>query len=172
MWLNNGEKCTLKSTRFVTACFIMSFIAYHEHSKLSTPTIARWVNTNASRVRQIVASLVKAGLLQSTLGGKGGVKVARDPKTIRLIEIFDAVAEQEAMLFSIENPFSDWKDRCRVHEVLTDIRSELGDEFRQKLSVTMLSALYYEPPAKEANASAKGARRRNSPKSSSLKGAA
>ena len=45
----------MKSTKFVTACYILSFVAYHRPALLTTPTIARWVNTNASRVRQIVA---------------------------------------------------------------------------------------------------------------------
>jgi Rrf2 family protein len=132
----------VKSTRFVTACFIMSFIAYHRKDKLSTPTIARWVETNPSRVRQIVASLVRAGLVVSKVGNSGGVAIARNPKLISLKDIYEAVAEQEAVLFSVENPFSAWKDRCNVYEVLTKFRGDLSLDFQKKLSKIMLSDLY------------------------------
>jgi DNA-binding IscR family transcriptional regulator len=137
----------LKSIKFVTACYILSFVAYHGAEKLSTPTIARWVNTNASRVRQIVSMLVRAGLLESTLGGSGGVIMGRDPETIRLLDVFNAVAEQELEFFSIDNPFSDWKDRCLVHSVLTTMRGELERDFRAKLAATSVSSLY-APPTK------------------------
>jgi Rrf2 family protein len=136
------QETTVKSTRFVTACFIMSFIAYHRKDKLSTPTIARWVETNPSRVRQIVASLVRAGLVVSKVGNSGGVAIARNPKLISLKDIYEAVAEQEAVLFSVENPFSAWKDRCNVYEVLTKFRGELSLDFQKKLSKIMLSDLY------------------------------
>jgi Rrf2 family protein len=150
----------LKSIKFVTACYILSFVAYHGSEKLTTPTIARWVNTNASRVRQIVSTLVRAGLLESTLGGSGGVIMGRDPATISLLDVFNAVAEQELEFFSIENPFSDWKDRCLVHSVLTTMRSELERDFRSKLAATPVSSLYAPPGQKPATATGSARRAR------------
>jgi Rrf2 family protein len=135
----------MKSTKFVTACYILSFVAYHGPDMISTQTIARWVNVNASRVRQIVARLVRAGLLSSTRGGEGGVVVGRDPHGITLLDVYDAVDEQEMALFSVENPFSDWKDRCRVHSVLTTMRGELERDFRKRLSETLMTSLYAPP---------------------------
>lgn len=135
----------MKSTKFVTACYILSFVAYHASEKLSTPVIARWVSTNESRVRQIVSMLVQAGLLTSTLGGKGGINIGKDPAKITLLDVYDAVAEQEIELFSVENPFSDWKDRCRVHSVLTGMHSKLERDFRATLAATPVSSLYAQP---------------------------
>lgn len=147
----------MKSTKFVTACYILSFVAYHGPDLISTPTIARWVNTNASRVRQIVARLVRAGLLASARGGEGGVVIGRDPASISLLDIYDAVAEPELSLFSVDNPFSDWKDRCRVHSVLTMMHGELERDFRRKLADTHLDQLY-APPAAQAVAAVAAAR--------------
>jgi len=145
----------VKSTKFVTACYILSFVAYHGPDMISTQTIARWVNVNASRVRQIVARLVRAGLLASTRGGDGGVVIGRDPAVITLLDVFDAVAEQDMALFSVENPFSDWKDRCRVHSVLTSMRGELERDFRERLSRTLVTSLYAPPAAPEKTVAAK-----------------
>lgn len=132
----------MKSTKFVSACYILSFVAYHGPDMISTQTIAKWVNINPSRVRQIVARLVRAGMLSSARGGEGGVVIGRDPASISLLDIFDAVEEQEMDLFSVENPFSEWKDRCRVHSVLTMMRGEMERDFRIKLASTTLSKLY------------------------------
>ena len=118
-------KRSVKSTKFATACYILSFVSYHGPDMIATQTIARWVNVNASRVRQIVARLVRAGLLASTRGGEGGVVLGRHASTISLLDIFDAVAEHEVELFSADNPFSAWQDRCRVHSVLTTMQGEL-----------------------------------------------
>jgi Rrf2 family protein len=145
----------VKSTKFVTACYILSFVAYHGPDMISTQTIARWVNVNASRVRQIVARLVRAGLLASTRGGDGGVVIGRNPAVITLLDVFDAVAEQDMTLFSVENPFSDWKDRCRVHSVLTSMRGELEREFRERLSRTLVTSLYAQPVVPHKTTTAK-----------------
>lgn len=145
----------MKSTKFVTACYILSFVAYHGPDMISTQTIARWVNVNASRVRQIVARLVRAGLLASTRGGDGGVVIGRDAAVITLLDVFDAVAEQDMALFSVENPFSDWKDRCRVHSVLTAMRGELERDFRERLSRTLVTSLYAPPTVLAKTARAK-----------------
>ncbi len=162
----------MKSTKFVTACYILSFVAYHGPDMISTQTIARWVNVNASRVRQIVARLVRAGLLASTRGGDGGVVIGRDPAVITLLDVFDAVAEQDMALFSVENPFSDWKDRCRVHSVLTSMRGELERDFRERLSRTLVTSLYAPPPAPSEAAPAKTAARKTAPTPSAAKSAA
>ena len=142
----------MKSTKFTTACYILSFVAYHGPDRISTPTIARWVNTNASRVRQIVARLVRAGLLASARGGEGGVVIGRDPSTITLLDVFDAVGEPTLTLFSVDNPFSDWKDRCRVHSVLTMMHGELELDFRRKLAKKCVNDLYAPPPTHAAQA--------------------
>ena len=140
-------KRSVKSTKFATACYILSFVSYHGPDMIATQTIAGWVNVNASRVRQIVARLVRAGLLASTRGGEGGVVLGRHASTISLLDIFDAVAEHEVELFSVDNPFSAWKDRCRVHSVLTMMQGELARDFRTRLAETRLSSLHARPTA-------------------------
>ena len=137
----------MKSTKFATACYILSFVSYHGPGMIATQTIARWVNVNASRVRQIVARLVRAGLLASTRGGEGGVVLGRHASTITLLDIFDAVAEHEVELFAVDNPFSAWQDRCRVHSVLTTMQGELVRDFRTRLAETLLSSLHARPTA-------------------------
>lgn len=132
----------MNSTKFVTACYILSFVSFHDEKQLSSRTIAKWVNINPSRARQLISRLVQAGLLVSTRGGKGGVSIARPPSAISLLDVFQAVAEPDVELFSIENPFSEWKDRCYVHHVLGSLREEMDRDFRNRLAAIKVSSLY------------------------------
>jgi DNA-binding IscR family transcriptional regulator len=89
----------VKSTKLVTACYIMSFIGAHQPRMLATATIAKWVDTHAARARQIVAPRVKAGLFDATRGGGGGVKLARRPNDITLLDIDDASTTPRCRFF-------------------------------------------------------------------------
>ncbi|WP_224031468.1 Rrf2 family transcriptional regulator [Paraburkholderia caribensis] len=66
----------------MTACYIVSFIGAHSPRLLSTATIAKWVDTHAARARQIVSLLVKAGPLDSSRGGGGGIRLAKPAHSI------------------------------------------------------------------------------------------
>jgi Rrf2 family protein len=133
---------TLKSTKFTTACYIMSFIGAHNPQMLSTATIAKWVDTHAARARQIVALLVKAGLLDSSRGGGGGVRLAKSPDSITLLDIYDAVGESEMFQFSVENPFSKWADHCNVHNVLQQMRGTIEEQTRREFRKIKLSEVF------------------------------
>jgi len=149
----------VKSIKFVTACYIMSFVGSHTPRMMATTTIAKWVKTNPSRVRQIVAELVKAGLLESTRGGGGGVMLARSAENISLLDIYQAVGDEELPLFAIEDPFSEWADHCQVHDVLTDLRSRIDHNARASLASIKLSSVFVPWDEAEMAAAQKAAKR-------------
>ncbi|WP_207004944.1 RrF2 family transcriptional regulator [Trinickia mobilis] len=132
----------MKSTKFVTACYIMSFIGAHHPRLLSTATIAKWVNTHAARARQIVSLLVKAELLESSRGGGGGVRLAKSANAITLLDIYDAVGDSEMFQFSIDNPFSQWADHCGVHDVLQNMRGSIEEQARREFRKIRLSQVF------------------------------
>jgi Rrf2 family protein len=132
----------MKSTKFVTACYIMSFIGAHNPRLLSTATVAKWVNTHAARARQIVSLLVKAGLLESSRGGGGGVRLAKSANAITLLDIYDAVGDVEMLQFSIENPFSQWADHCSVHDALQNMRGTIEEQARREFRKIKLSQVF------------------------------
>ena len=132
----------MKSTKFVTACYIMSFIGAHHPRLLATATIAKWVDTHAARARQIVSQLVKAGLLDSSRGGGGGVRLAKSADAITLLDIYDAVGDTEMFLFSVDNPFSKWADHCSVHDVLQGMRGTIEEQTRREFRKIRLSDVF------------------------------
>jgi Rrf2 family protein len=120
----------------------MSFVGAHQPRMLATATIAKWVDTHAARARQIVALLVKAGLLDATRGGGGGVMLAKSAQRITLLDIYNAVGDSEMLFFSVENPFSKWADHCSVHETLSVLRSDIEAQARKKLATVRLSDVF------------------------------
>jgi Rrf2 family protein len=132
----------VKSTKFVTACYIMSFVGANQPRMLGTATIAKWVDTHAARARQIVAALVKAGLLSATRGGGGGVRLGRSAESITLLDIYNAVGDNEMLFFSVQNPFSRWADHCSVHSTLSILRRDIEAGAREKLGTVRLADVF------------------------------
>ncbi|WP_413710643.1 Rrf2 family transcriptional regulator [Rhizobium sp. Rhizsp82] len=81
------------NTRFPTALQIVVTVATNEAAGIRTtsPSLADGLNTNASFVRKIVATLCKAALLSTSGGVSGGIRLARSAQSICLLDIHGAV---------------------------------------------------------------------------------
>lgn len=122
-----------QSTRLITASYILSFVAANAPQKLRTETIAKWVKTHPTRVRNLVSQMVKADILKSYRGAKGGLTLARPANEITLREVYDAVQESSLIAEKIDNPFSGMEDHCKVFEVFTHLFAMLENNMRLDL---------------------------------------
>ena len=82
------------SSRFAVAVHILTFLARDRKYAHRSEEIAASICTNPSVVRRILGDLARAGLTSSLLGKGGGALLARGPKKITLLEIFNAVEDQ------------------------------------------------------------------------------
>lgn len=55
-----------------------------------SPAIARALGFSYNHFAKVVQRLVRARLLETERGPKGGIRLARDPRRISLLEIYDA----------------------------------------------------------------------------------
>lgn len=131
-----------RSTRLITASYIISFVAANAPKRLRTDTIAKWVKTHPTRVRHLVSQLVKAGILTSYRGSMGGLALGRKPSEITLKDIYDAVQDSPLVAEGIDNPFSGWQDHCKVHGVFTDLFANLELNIRSELEQVTLEQMY------------------------------
>lgn len=122
-----------QSTRLITASYILSFVAANAPQRLSSDTIAKWVKTHPTRVRNLVSQLVKADILISYRGSNGGLTLARDPKDINLLQVYDAVQDSPLIAEKLENPFTGFEDHCKVFEVFTELFTLLENNVRLNL---------------------------------------
>ena len=56
----------------------------------SSPALAKELGFSYHYFAKVVQRLVRAGLLETERGPKGGIRLARDPKTIRVLEVYEA----------------------------------------------------------------------------------
>jgi Rrf2 family protein len=73
----------------------------HGREDFTSSMLAQSVNTSPSFIRRVLAKLSKANLIETTTGKTGKTKLARDPASISLLEIYRAVGAP--MAFAIHD---------------------------------------------------------------------
>jgi Rrf2 family protein len=89
------------NTQFPIAVHIMAGLAFECDKDITSGSLATSVNTSPSFVRRTLAKLSKAGLVETATGKAGSCWLAKDAKTISLLDIYEAVDAPRA--FSIHN---------------------------------------------------------------------
>ncbi len=94
--------------RFAISIHALTLLASSK-DPLTSNAIAQSVNTNPVVVRRTMANLREHGLVESRPGTHGGWKLLREPRQIRLCEVYRSL-EPEAILAIHANP----DKYCRV----------------------------------------------------------
>jgi Rrf2 family protein len=131
-----------RSTRLITASYILSFVAANSPKRLRTETIAKWVQTHPTRIRHLVSQLVKADILISYRGKHGGLTLGRSPNQITLKDVYDAVQDSPLITERIDDPFSGWDEHCKVFSVFTALFENLESNIRTDLERITLDMLF------------------------------
>ena len=66
------------------------WIADNDRTFRPSPEIAKNLGFSYNHFAKVVQRLVRAGLLQTERGPKGGIRLARAPKAITMLEIYEA----------------------------------------------------------------------------------
>ncbi len=106
------------SSRLPVAVHILLAIVEFEGKEKTTSTfLAGSVNINPVIIRNTLGQLKTAGLV-TVKAGEGGASLAKDPKDITLMDIFNAVEKKEALFHFHENPNPECPVGKNVHAVL------------------------------------------------------
>lgn len=106
------------SSRLPIAVHILLAIAEFDGREKTTSTfLAGSVNVNPVIIRNTLGQLKAAGLV-TVKAGEGGSALAREPKDITLLDVFDAVEKDEALFHFHENPNPECPVGKSVHAVL------------------------------------------------------
>jgi Rrf2 family protein len=114
-----------QSTKLASAAYIMAYVARHEPEHVTTESIARILKDHPARVRQIVSTLVKAGLMKSLRGAAGGIVLARPASKINFGQIYDAIGEKSPLSLVMRNDDPGRHYACNVHAVLSRVYSDI-----------------------------------------------
>ena len=84
------------NTQFAIAVHLMAGLANNCGQDVKSGSLAMSVNTSPSFVRRILSKLSKAGLVETATGKAGSCWLARDAKSISLLDIYLAVDAPKA----------------------------------------------------------------------------
>ena len=126
------------SSRLPVAVHILLAIVEFEGKEKTTSTfLAGSVNVNPVIIRNTLGQLKAAGLV-TVKAGEGGASLAKEPKDITLLDIFDAVEKEEALFHFHENHNPECPVGKNVHAVLDNKLFAIQEVMREKMkSVTL-----------------------------------
>ncbi|HEX8494342.1 MAG TPA: Rrf2 family transcriptional regulator [Pyrinomonadaceae bacterium] len=114
------------SSRFAVAIHVLTLMARAGDEPLKSEQVAKSVNTNPVVIRRLLCALARAQLVTSQTGAAGGSKLARPPRRITLLEVYEAIGAGE--IFSLHRQPPD--RRCfvgmNIETVLGGVLEEVG----------------------------------------------
>lgn len=119
--------------RFPTALQMMLSLAFARAEgveRLSSAQLAEGVDSNPTFVRRLLAPLIQAGLVHSTMGRDGGVSLSMDAGAITLAEIYKATMGEKQLWAGR----SDIPHRCLVSCNVERFFENLAVEVDQSVS--------------------------------------
>ncbi len=129
------------STKLSVSLHILSVIALSNGTPVTSDYIASSIHTNPALVRRLMSRMKKANLIDSCTG-KGATSLHRPPEEIRLLDVFQAV-EDEQHLFDIHhhsNP--ECPVGAKIEQALKAVYGQIEEATWEKLaSVTLANLL-------------------------------
>jgi Rrf2 family protein len=81
----------LSNSQFSMAIHVLTVLAYRDGEVIGSDDLAVGVGTNPSFLRSLIGRLRAAGLVETQQGKGGGTVLARDPASINLSDVYQAV---------------------------------------------------------------------------------
>ena len=122
------------STRFAVAAHILAFLAADRETAQPSEAVAASIRTNPAVVRRLLGELSRAGLTRSQLGKGGGARLAKGPKKITLLEIFQAVEEPGLVAMHRAAPSDGCVIGRNIQGALQEVTAEAEKAFFQVLA--------------------------------------
>jgi Rrf2 family protein len=111
----------MSNTHFAIAIHALTLLAMEQGRPLPATQIAASVNTHPVFLRRVLAPLQAAGIVESSRGISGGVRLLRSPDKISLREVFDAVGKGAHLLETHPDPHPDCPVGGHIEGVLTPL---------------------------------------------------
>lgn len=96
---------------------LLAIVEFEDKEKTTSTFLAGSVNINPVIIRNTLGQLKTAGLV-TVKAGEGGASLAKKPKNITLMDVFNAVEKEEMLFHFHENPNPECPVGKNVHAVL------------------------------------------------------
>lgn len=116
---------------------LLAIVEFEGKEKTTSVFLAGSVNVNPVIIRNTLGQLKAAGLV-AIKAGEGGASLAKEPKDITLMDVFDAVEKEEALFHFHENPNPECPVGKNVHAVLDRRLFAIQEAMRKQMeSITL-----------------------------------
>jgi Rrf2 family protein len=122
------------NSQFSMAVHILTMLATSHGENVKSECLAGSVNTNAVVIRRVLSHLGHANLVVSQTGAFGGTRLAKEPKDIRLDDIYKAVSCGEVFALHPKGANQDCPVGRSVEAMLCNLQKEIDRTVGQKLS--------------------------------------
>jgi len=122
------------NSRFSIAVHVLTMLAQSRDERLNSDCIARSVNTNPVVIRRLLCGLRTANLVASQVGASGGTSLAREPKNIRLSEVYNAVSHGDIFSLHPNKPNQDCPVGKNIEAILCNLQREIDRSIEERLA--------------------------------------
>ena len=117
----------------------MTLLAMYKEDWLTSNLIASSLNINPGLVRKELATLKKAGLIESKEGKNGGIRLLKDANKIYLSDIFNIIKGSDTVLSLLKNkPNPDCKVGKQINTKLETVLSTIDKAISNELKTQTL----------------------------------
>lgn len=136
---------------------LLHLVELFDQGQPSSRELAEFQGISPSYVAKLFTRLEKAGLVASTEGVGGGFRLARSPERITVLDVVDALEEDEPLfecrdirdkciLYGNELPHPKRQSICSIHAVMIEAERRM----RESLAGTTLASLAAEVRGKSS----------------------
>jgi Rrf2 family protein len=122
------------NSQFAIAVHVLALLAKSGDENVKSDCLAKSVNTNPVVIRRLLCILREARLVASQTGASGGTWLVRQPKDIRLSEVYRTVATTEVFALHPNQPSRSCPVGKNIQTVLENLQSEIDQTIEQKLA--------------------------------------
>ena len=115
------------NSELAIALHVVGFLTARQGQPLTSTVLAQTYGTSPVVVRRVLAKLNQAGLVESRRGVGGGSLLSRDPATINLRQVYEAIADKPQLLRRHPG------DGGRIARILADYINDIYDEAERAL---------------------------------------
>lgn len=135
------------NSRFAVAVHALALIARHTEERHNSREIAGSVDTNPVVIRRLLAQLLRAGLVESAHGAKGGFRLARPAGRITLYDVYSAV-EDGGFFAQREQTNTQCPVACRMKSILDGVFGRVEAKVAPELKKTTLADVVGQIPGR------------------------
>jgi len=120
-----------RETDYAIRC--VHFLSNTKDGTLIVDRIAEQMCIPKTFLAKILQKLVKAGIVKSFRGAKGGCQLTRKPADITLLDVIEAIQGPVAMnVCALDSKACGLSSKCTIHPVWLEVRKEVEYILRNK----------------------------------------